>query len=64
MIKWQEVVEGTESLEEVLKEVKLVMTPQQFVVMNEIIMEYTGNKNCDPRVHDVLNEIKFDFVKK
>jgi hypothetical protein len=64
MIKWQDVTQGTESLEEVLKEVTLILTPQQFVVMNEIISEYTGSKSCDPRIYEILKSIQFDFVKK
>jgi hypothetical protein len=64
MIKWQDVTEGTASLEQVLKEVTLIMTPQQFVVMNEIIQEYTSSRNLDPRIYEVLKSIQFDFVKK
>jgi hypothetical protein len=64
MIKWQEVTEGTANLEQVLKEVSLVLTPYQFVVLNEVIREYTHDKGCDSRIYEVLKNIQFDFVKK
>lgn len=64
MIKWQDVTEGTKELEGVLEEVSIILTPHQFVVLNEVIQDYTGSKGCDGRIYEVLKNLKFEFKKR
>lgn len=64
MIKWQDVVEGTETLEEVITEVRCLLTVQQWVVLHEVIQEYTTGRDVDPRVYEIVKNIPFEFHQK
>ena len=63
MINWEEVEAGRKSLTS-LGSVKLVLTPLEFVVLNEVLREYVEVNPSDERTRVMINELTFEFSSK
>lgn len=62
-LNWNEIEDGRAQLNDV-ERVELSLSPLEFVVVNEIFIEYQERNPDDERVKIVIQHIEMNFVKK
>lgn len=62
-LNWNEIEDGRAQLNDV-ERVELSLSPLEFVVVNEIFIEYQERNPDDERVKVVIQHIEMNFVKK